>query len=72
MDVGSEEHREVMSPGIQPKIDLERRNSTENPLKKFKSRSKSLSNLRSNLGFFQDTTEKKMANNKFRPEESLT
>ncbi len=53
MEVGIEKTTEGASPGIKPKFDLEKRNSLEEySQKRFKERSKSLSNLRTTLNYF--------------------
>ncbi|CDW76596.1 UNKNOWN [Stylonychia lemnae] len=63
--IGKEVKREELSKSIFPKMDMSRRNSLDSlHQNKFRVRSKSLSNLRTNLGIFQDTTEKKIQNNK--------
>jgi hypothetical protein len=62
--VGKEVKRDGLSPSISPRIDLERRHSTDNYKRKMSERSKSLSNLRTKLNFFSDTTDKMIKNNK--------
>ena len=65
--MGKETTTEECSTSINPKFDLARRNSSDISI--FAHRSKSLSNMRSNLSYFKDTTKKKMLNNKLMEEE---